>query len=1018
MICRHIRIAAALLFVLAPTSGTRAADLQPVDTVLERVAKRDAGETKALGVAAALMKDIASFRLRSTRLSAPVGAAEWLALWDRALAVDARRKALEYDAYDAATQAPVGPRSMLAALPAPEAWPLIRAQATARAAKAPDDVSALGLRLLTEVLTRDAAAARQTLAIFERFAEASGPGEREFKLLAVGDTRALMYKLYGSREQIADGFRAAVDARAKQAYDTSVDVPDLVGLLGAAKAEALLVDALKRPVVLKVPEGAATKALARRLALRDIGSLRKAQWGLVDGVGTAALYEALQVRFDPRADAAKPAPAEEAEAEGDYLRRQADLYFFLDMVVAGRHAEAERAMVRASGGADSLSVPKQAMAELVRRGENVAVHAYLADLLRRRPQLPAWDFYLEQAGFLGRSKEAIGLLDAALKRPDLTPRLRADLVEKRLDALLGADQVEAAVAGFRVLLAAAPSRDDPRLEQRTMAAIRLAGLGRVLQRPEWSRQGLDLAMKAVALPPAPQAYWRATALRGLLAELRRQGSADAAQGLALAELERDGDAPGFKGFEAVVADPSKRSALVELVGIYDAAGRPNDVLRMLDEVGIWAARDLGELVADKDSAGTPVGLMAARALRARGDAAGATAAALAVIAHLPNHDPAYQLFVDLAGERSIVELDRMAARDPFEERPLLWKAVALSRMRQYEAAEESARRAIAIDPSDGEQGVNDRMRVYSVLADILEARGDLKSAQGYRRAVAAIRQSELADELQRLGLYQRAFAGYRAALAEFSDAYCIQSRLAVQLGKLGFQDEALKHYRRAFELMPDSFGRVESHCFGCESVFAGPSAQAVAEEVFAGLLQSNTSKPQAPYMLGYLRKEQGRYEDAVVLFRRAIALDALYLNAWRQLNDLGGKTYVDPDERDIARLRLFELDPRQRHVRYRLDEVADLAALWRATARFDDGRSGRAEAVPVYPLRGSIQARQAALDKLPPEMRSQMEQFVSVQELVTESGSNGRAAQGLADHRLLVAALRMMGAEADADGPR
>lgn len=1016
MVSRHKGIAVAMLLGLAVAARMHAAELQPVDSVLTRVGKRDTSEAKGLSPAAELMKDIVAFRLRSAKLTAPGAAAEWLALWDRALALDARRAAGEYDAYDVVTRAPVGPRSLLAALPAPQAWPLIRAQGSSRAAKAPDDVSAVGLRLLSEVLTRDATAARQSIATFERLAASSGPGERDFKLLAINDTRALMYKLYGSREQIADSFRATVDAHAKQGYGLGVSVPDLVGLLGAVKAEALLVDALKKPVVLHVPEGVATKALARKLALRDVGSLRKPQWGLVDSLGTAALYEALQARFDPHADTAKAGPAEDAEPDVDYERSQADLYYFLDLVIAGRHAEAERAMVRASGRGDWLSVPKQAMAELAGQGGNAAVYAYLAGLLGRRPQLPAWDFYLEQAGVLGRSKEAIALLDTVLKQTDLTPHLRAELLEKRLDALLGADQVDAAVAGFRVLLAAPPSRDDPKLAQRTTAAIRLAGLGRVLKQPDWSRLGLDYATKAVALPSPAQNHWRTTALRGLLAELRRQGSADAAQALALAELERDSDTPGFKGFAAIVADPAKRFPLVELVGIYDAADRPDDVRRMLDEVGIWAARDLGEVVADKDSMGTPIGLMAARAFRASGNVAGATAAARAVIGQLPNHDPAYQLFVELAGYASIAELDRMAARDPFEERPLVWKAVALSRARQYEAAEDSARRAIAIDPSDGEQGAKDRMRGYAVLADVLDGKGDFKSAQGYRRAVVAIRLSEQADELHKLGLYQRAFAGYRAALAEFSDAYCIQSRLAVQLGRVGFHDEALKHYRRAFELMPDSFGRVESHCFGCESVFAGPSAQAMADEVFTRLVNSSTTKPQAPYMLGYLRKEQGRYEDAVALFRRAIALDALYLNAWRQLNELGDKTYIEPGERDIARLRLFELDPRQRHVRYQLDEVADMPALWRAIAHFDDARTGQAKAEPVYLLSGSTRARQEALGKLPPEMRLQMEQYIAVQEKLAESGQNGRATPSLADHKLLLATLRMMGVGTAAGG--
>ena len=165
MISRHTGIAVAVAFGLTVTAGTHAADLQPVDSVLTRLVKRDTVEAKGLSPAATLMKDIVAFRTRSAQLAAPVAAAEWLALWDRSLAIDAKRVTTDYDAYDAATGGVVGPRSLLAALPAPEAWPAIRAQGRARAAKAPDDVSALGLRLLAEVLTRDTAAARQSVGV-------------------------------------------------------------------------------------------------------------------------------------------------------------------------------------------------------------------------------------------------------------------------------------------------------------------------------------------------------------------------------------------------------------------------------------------------------------------------------------------------------------------------------------------------------------------------------------------------------------------------------------------------------------------------------------------------------------------------------------------------------------------------------------------------------------------------------------------------------------------------------------
>lgn len=1014
---RHTGVAWAMACALAAPAFARAADLQPIETVLGRIDWRaDNASAEALSLAAALMRDIAAFRAHVERLPAPQAASAWLALWDRAVALEPKQSGNDYEAYDPATRALVGPRSLLAALPAPEAWPLIRAQAVARAAKNPDQMAVRALQFLADVLSRDADAARQTLAAIERVASSDGIGDRELRLYSISETRSLLYKLYGTRAQIADAFRANLDGRAKLTFDRGVEVPDLVGLLGPVEAEALLGEALKKPVTLRVPEGAATLALARRVALRDVGSLRKPQWALVNDIGTAPLYEAMAARFDPKVESASGSTTDDESGDTDYQRVQADLAYFLDLVVLGRHADAERAMVRVSRRSEWLVVPKQAMAELSRRGQSAAVHAYLADLLRRRPELPAWDLYLEQAGALGQSKEAIALLDAALKRPDLAPALRVQLSEKRLDALLGAEPVDAAVAGFRTLLAASPSRDDPKIDERTAAAIRLAGLGRVLNKPDWSRLGVDYATRAMALPVAESNYQRGSILTALLAELRREGRVDAAQALALAELDRSSAASGFKGLAAIVANPAQLAALVELAGLYDSANRPADVRRMLDEVGVWGVGDLGQLAAYHDSLGTPLGLMAARALRAEGNVAAAKAAARSVIAQWPGYDPAYQLFVELAGESAIPELDGLAARDPFEERPLIWKAVAQIGAKQYAAAEENARRAIAIDPSDGEQGVNDRMRAYAVLADALEGRGDQQAARGYRRAVAAIRMSERADELQKLGLYQRASVGYRAALSEFADAYCIQSRLAVQLGRLGMQDEALKHYRRAFELMPDSFGRVESHCFGCESVFAGPSAQAVADEVFTKLISSGTTKPQAPYMLGYLRKEQGRYDEAVVLFRQAIATDALYLNAWRQLNELGEKTYIEPAERDIARLRLFELDPQQRHVRYRLDEVSDLPALWRASVRSDEtsvGAGGEAGAA-VYPLAASVRARQQALASLPPDMRVQMERYVAIQKTMADDAAL-RAHPGMSNHKLLLAALGLLSPSAAAD---
>src|SRR5690606_2598690 len=129
-----------------------------------------------------------------------------------------------------------------------------------------------------------------------------------------------------------------------------------------------------------------------------------------------------------------------------------------------------------------------------------------------------------------------------------------------------------------------------------------------------------------------------------------------------------------------------------------------------------------------------------------------------------------------------------------------------------------------------------RMRAYSVLADALEALGQADEASIYRGAVSAIRIAEDADRLYAAGLITRGVELYEAALTHFADAYCIQSRLAGQLSGLGRHEEAAEHCRKAYGLRPDSFGRMESHCFGCEGVSEGEQAQTIAEEVFGRLI--------------------------------------------------------------------------------------------------------------------------------------------------------------------------------------
>ncbi len=341
----------------------------------------------------------------------------------------------------------------------------------------------------------------------------------------------------------------------------------------------------------------------------------------------------------------------------------------------------------------------------------------------------------------------------------------------------------------------------------------------------------------------------------------------------------------------------------------------------------------GMEVTPLSSAALPVPYLAAASLNALGQKDQAQKITDALLNHAPGLDRGYELLLALEGTNAIPRLDEQFARDKFEERPLIWKADVLGAKTISKAADhQSSSQAIAIDPSDGEEGRGDRMRAYAELADIREARGDAKEASFYREIVKAIRLSEDADQFYLAGLLKRALGMYQEGLNHFADAYCIQSRMAIQLAALGKNAEAEEHYRRAYELMPDSFGRVESHCFGCERAFEGERAQGIADKVFTQLVAERPQKPQVHYLLGFLRQQQERYNEALTNFLAAVRLDPDYLNAWVRLAEISRQTLMPPAERDETAFSILRLDPLGRHTSSDFSGVTDLAGLWNAVA--------------------------------------------------------------------------------------
>tara|TARA_R100000027_G_scaffold67402_1_gene65962 strand:+ start:4036 stop:6747 length:2712 start_codon:yes stop_codon:yes gene_type:complete len=338
-----------------------------------------------------------------------------------------------------------------------------------------------------------------------------------------------------------------------------------------------------------------------------------------------------------------------------------------------------------------------------------------------------------------------------------------------------------------------------------------------------------------------------------------------------------------------------RTPMSVLVTIYQQAGRSEDALYLLNRSPFWSAENLADLN-HSTFGGIAFPVVVAQVLVATGNEAEGTEILRGYILEEGwSDDLAYETLVALEGVETLPFLEKLAEIDPFEERPLIWQSVIYLEEGELEMAEAAARAAIAVDPSDGEMGSRDRLRAYAVLAKVLEARGETEESEIMARVVAAVDLSEEADALRLAGMTLPALEMYEDSLRIFADAYCVQFRTGVELRAAGRIEEAEVHLRKAYGLMPLQFGRIESHCFGCEGAFRGEWEQNLALEVFTGMLQEEQGNPVLFYLMGYLEDSRGNDEAALENYAKAVELDPLYVNAWSKILQILGTRPFDTD---------------------------------------------------------------------------------------------------------------------------
>jgi tetratricopeptide (TPR) repeat protein len=891
-----------------------------------------------------LRNDLKSFEGASAGLAPDEAATRWLALADRA----AKLQAPTMPGQEAIQ--PVSSGELLAALPPPAVWPeLAKAIAARPAAKGEAQIREIGLQLLAAALMDDKAARQRAIDALQAKAAKSDDQTSFIYRNIIEQLNTSMLALTDDPDAIIKSLERQLNSGADN--PVQLMVPNLVSIAGADKAEAFLRRALKqRNVILQFNQPNETSRLAQKVALEMMDQLGAPQWGLINSLDSTVLYEAMDKRFGNHDadDSSSQTPALPGMPR-DYMtnpqKAMAGAYYFLGLISQGRSKDAV-ALAKKSGANSQPYMFEEAFTQMERAGYTSALDDFFFELLSQDPGLPFWDEYVALAAKSGQTERMVKLARSAAADEDLTSGKKASIHENLAKALLAADQLDEGVTELRALITNNASESENPSGGSGSLAVSLARVGMLVNRPEWTEEGITAARNWLHDNSSQNSVvWESPMVAGSLAaillDLNRGPEAEAVLKDALTgQVKASSQQPyGW-------SQPSGSAQLLtELCLLYDKAGRSADVVALLEQAPYWGVSDLNalfELKAGENRvslawlhvppATYSLPCLAARALAGVGRKEEALKITQALLDHEPGLDRGYELLLSLGDSNIIGRLDELFSRDQFEERPLIWKAHVLKQQGQLEEAEKVARQAISIDPSDGEEGPGDRMRAYSELADICALRGDTNDAQIYRGAVTAIRLSEQADQYFMAGLLKRAVKMYEDSLTHFADAYCIQSRLAIQLSALGLNDQAAEHYRRAYELMPDSFGRVESHCFGCERAFEGQRAQGIAEQVFTKFVAERPDKPQVHYLLGYLREEQEKYNEAATNYLAAVKLDPDYLNAWVRLQGVSANIIMPAAQRDQILFNILRLDPTHRHAGPDSFQATDLKELWNVVA--------------------------------------------------------------------------------------
>lgn len=899
-----------------------ARELLGADAFLREISAEPANPDPSDNSPESLRKRFESFEVDAAKLPPEEAASRWLDLFDAIATIPpATRREEGYDTFGLTFA------GLIKILPPATAWNSLGAEINSRTAgkKSAKDTS---LALLGSLLGQDPARITAALAQLE----ASPPEENVFSngsnfeaISTIRKSIDLMAGRKSSPEETLTRQLEEIEKAASIGNNTynSIDIP---ALPDTPETSSLLLRALMTGAYLYISDPS-TKKLALEVTVKNSPKIPAAPWWLIRTPEDISYYPFFAHEFRARGN------------DDRSFRQAADRIFFLHLVAEGKKTEA-LAMLN--------DVKNREMFEYIYSLEGnyspeqkERIFTFFIDLITKEPDRDFWSFTADVADTPERKKTFIDLVSRSIADPRITNEtIRTYIENYQLSHLFSSDRTDDALAFLESLVrkyraATAATPHDEIYERLDNLLTRSITIGELLERPDIVSANLDILIASLdeRLAVLPDNH-----IIKLLCRHQRFPEAEKLLLSPLARIIRS-------RFLANKRDDVS-AAFVQLAYVYYKADRHQDVIRLVENNPYWIADDLSKVEAySKTEPSFPI--IVARSLAKSGRTGEAAEIARWSITGNPGKDEGYETLIEIASiEEFTAFLDSTFAANPFEERPLIWKAQLLNDTYHFREAEQVIRQAISIDPSDGEQGKGDRMRAYAVLGSILKGLRDEKQASEMDRIIHAIRTSEKADDWWHADVPSIAIKLYEEALESFSDAYCIQSRLALRYASSGDSEKAALHYQRAFELMPDSFGRIESHCFGCEGVFKDEISQKLAEIVFTEVAAKPNPKPQIFYLLGYLRQEQGRREEAAEFFRKATAMDPDYVNAWNKLAELADSVPMSPSHRDDIALALIRLN---RAPSLNI-QAANLGKLWDALLAREKDHPIPDER-PVFPLK-------------------------------------------------------------------